>query len=74
MFFYVCIFKGMLAFLNNISFFAVGMERIITETESTKKRIQYAIQQGLENGTVKPFDRYILSGECSGIQALKTLE
>lgn len=61
-------------FLKNISFFAMGMERILTETKEIKKRIQHVIEQGLENDTIKPFDRCILTGACTEIQALETLK
>jgi hypothetical protein len=50
------------------------MERIIEETEETKRRIQKLIENGLQNGTIKSFDRCVLEGACSGIQALETLE
>ncbi|XP_025423656.1 fatty acid synthase-like [Sipha flava] len=65
---------GLWKFLRNISFYAISMERIIEETEETKRRIQKLIENGLQNGTIKSFDRCVLEGACSGIQALETLE
>ncbi|XP_060836307.1 fatty acid synthase-like [Rhopalosiphum padi] len=65
---------GLNKFLNNISFFSVGMDRVIAECEETKRVIQHLIEHGLRNGTIKPFDRYVLTGACTGTQALETLE
>jgi len=64
----------MWAFLNSISFFSIGMGRLMTECEETKQVIQKSIEQGLQNGTIKPFDRHVLTGACTGTQALETLE
>jgi len=68
------VFKGLLKFLKDISFFSVGMDRVIAECEETKQTIQCLIERGLQNGTIKPFDRHVLAGACTGSQALETLE
>lgn len=68
------VLKGMWAFINSMSFFSIGMDRIMAECEETKQTIKKLIEQGLQNGTIKPFDRYVLTGACTGTQALETLE
>jgi len=68
------VLKGTLKFLKCISFFSIGMDRIMAECEETKRAIQKLIEQGLHNGTIKPFDRHVLTGACTGTQALETLE
>ncbi|XP_022162608.1 fatty acid synthase-like [Myzus persicae] len=65
---------GMWAFINSISFFSIGMGRLMAECEETKRAIQKLIEQGLQTGTIKPFDRHVLTGACTGTQALETLE
>ncbi|XP_025202615.1 fatty acid synthase-like [Melanaphis sacchari] len=65
---------GLLKFLKDISFFSVSMDRVISECKETKQTIQKLIEHGLQNGTIKPFDRYVLTGVCTGTQALETLE
>lgn len=50
------------------------MDRIIDECEEKKLRIKKAIELGLQNGTIKPFDRHVLTGACTGAQALEVLE
>jgi len=67
-------FIGMLTFLRNVSMFSVGMERILAENEGLKKNIRNSIERGLQNGTVRPFDRRVLTGACTGSQASETLE
>lgn len=57
-----------------MSFYSISMERIIESSEETKKIIQNALEQGLLNGTVKPFERCVLTGSCTGMQVLETLE
>lgn len=61
-------------FLKDISFFSISMDRIIAESDETKKAIKSALERGLQNGTVKPFDRFVLKGACTGTQALETYE
>lgn len=68
------VFKGLLKFLKDISFFSVGMDRVIAECEETKQTIQCLIERGLQNGTIKPFDRHVLAGACTGTRALEILE
>lgn len=64
----------MLTFLRNVSMFSVGMDRILAENEGMKRNIQMSIERGLRNGTVKPFDRRVLTGACTGTQASEALE
>lgn len=64
----------MLTFLQNVSLFSIGMNRLLMENEEIKKSIQNSVERGLENGTVKPFDRYVMTGACTGTRALETLE
>jgi len=68
------VLKGTFAFLSCISFFSIGMGRLMAEGEETKQAIRKLIEQGLQNGTIKPFDRHVLTGGCTGNQALETLE
>lgn len=65
---------GLSKFLDSVSLFAVGMERLIGESDETKRNIRNAIERGLQNGTVKPFDLHVMTGACTGTQALETLE
>lgn len=50
------------------------MERIIDENDETKKKIQKSIDRELQSGRIKPFDRYLLTGGCTGAQVLEALE
>lgn len=64
----------MLTFLQNVSLFSVGMDRILAENEAMKRNIQSSIERGLRDGTIKPFERYVLTSACTGTQALDTLK
>lgn len=50
------------------------MERIINERDETKKSLQKSIDRELQSGRIKPFDRYLLTGGCTGVQVLDALE
>lgn len=66
--------QGLLSFLMSISFFSISMERIIDESDEIKKKIQKSIDRELQSGRIKPFDRYLLTGGCTGSQVLEALE
>lgn len=64
----------MWSFLLCISFYSISMERIIDESDETKRTIQKSIDRELQSGRIKPFDRYLLTGGCNGVQVLEALE
>ncbi|VVC29215.1 Hypothetical protein CINCED_3A015604 [Cinara cedri] len=64
---------GLIRFLNDASFFSVSTERLIQETENTKKNIKNLIERRLQNGTIRSFDRCVITGACTGAQALEKL-
>jgi len=65
---------GLKRFLKDITFFSISMDKIIKEREDTKTNIQNLIQHRLNNGTIIPFDGYILSEACTRAEALQTFE
>lgn len=74
MYFFNFLIQGLWSFLLDTSFYSISMERIINESEETKKSIQKSIDRELQSGRIKPFDRYLLTGGCTGVQALEALE
>lgn len=44
------------------------------ETNDIKLKVQKKLQEGIELGIVKPFDKYVLTSPCTGEQAIKALK
>lgn len=54
-------YKGTRQFLRNTSFYAVGSDMLLNESDNNRLIIQQAITDGLNKGTVKPFRRHVLT-------------
>ncbi|VVC29213.1 Acyl transferase/acyl hydrolase/lysophospholipase,Ketoacyl-synthetase, C- [Cinara cedri] len=64
---------GMFIFLKVIAFYGVSLDRLLGQDCNIKLRVQKDVQKGIELGIVKPFDRHVLTGTCTGEQAIKAL-
>lgn len=60
--------------MNCISFFGVSPGGLLAASDVDKLKIQDHLQKGIDLGIVKPFDRHILTGPCTGEQAIKALK
>lgn len=60
--------------MNCISFYGVTLNNLLDETNDIKLKVQKKLQEGIELGIVKPFDRYVLTGPCTEEQAIKALK
>lgn len=72
--FNISVFSGMLIFLNVIVFHGVSPNCLINSSSDIKSKIQSQVQQGIELDIVKPFDRHVLTGLCTGERAIKALK
>lgn len=57
-----------------IAFYGVSPNRLLEECSDIKLKVQKEVQKGIELGIVKPFDRHVLTGPCTGEQAIKALK
>lgn len=68
------IFTGLVVFLNTISFYAISPDGLLATNDVDKLKVQNDVQKGIDLGIVKPFDRHILTGPCTGEEAIKALK
>jgi len=66
--------SGMLFFLRVVAFYGVSPDGLLAASAKTKLKIQSAVQKGIDLGIVKPYDRHVLTGPCTGEQAVKALK
>lgn len=64
---------GTSIFLASTSLFGCYAENLLTLPANTKEQLQELFTKGIEDGTVKPFERKVLSSSCNGVEALKVL-
>lgn len=64
----------MLVFLHCVGFYGIGPDSILATSNDVKLKIQNEVQKGIELGIIKPFDRHVLTGPCTGEQAIKALK
>lgn len=64
----------MVIFLKVISLYGVTPFSMLAESREIKLKIQNQVKKGIELGIVKPFERYVLTGPCTGNQAIKALK
>lgn len=57
-----------------IAFYGVSPNSLLEECSDIKLKVQNEVQKGIELGIVKPFDRHVLTGPCTGEQAIKALK
>lgn len=57
-----------------IAFHGVSPDGLLAEHSEIKRRVQKDVQKGIELGIVKPFGRHVLTGPCTGEQAIKALK
>lgn len=63
----------MFIFLNSVTFYGVSPDALLAASNDIKLKIQNEVQKGIELGIVKPFDRHVLIGPCTGEQAISAL-
>lgn len=63
----------MLVFLYSVGFYGISPDSLLTTSSDIKLKIQNEVQKGIELGIIKPFDRHVLTGPCTGEQAIKAL-
>lgn len=64
---------GMHVFLLAIAFYGVSPDALLAISSDLKLKVKNEVQKGIELGIVKPFDSHILTGPCTGRQAIKAL-
>jgi hypothetical protein len=64
----------MLFFLNSVGFYAVSPDGLLAASDEIKLKVQNEVQKGIEMGIVKPLDRHVLTGPCTGKEAIKSLK
>lgn len=64
----------MICFLKVVAFYGVSPDSLLSTSSETKQKIQNEVQKGIELGIVKPFERHVLTGPCTGEQAIKALK
>lgn len=64
----------MLVFLSAIGFYAVSPDGLLAASDEVKLKVQNEVQKGIELGIVKPLDRQVLTGPCTGEEAIKSLK
>lgn len=60
--------------MKTIQFFGISPDGLLAASSEMKLKVQNAVQKGIDLGIVKPFDRHVLSGPCTGEQAIKALK
>lgn len=66
--------SGMLLFLKEVTFYGVSPDGLLAASVETKLNVQSVVQKGIDLGIVKPFERHVLTGPCTGNQAVKALK
>lgn len=63
----------MFVFMSSVGFYGISPDALLATSSDIKLKVQSEVQKGIELGIITPFDRHVLTGPCTGEQAIKAL-